>query len=445
MNHRVLCNMLYILFLFADTVTMTRGVFTQTFTRPECTYSMGCSFCKSVSISNDVMFIGGADVTVYETSGTEWTLVQTLERQGEYLFGSDLSVSNDAAIVGGYGSAYIYQNDGSSWDLAQTIVPSDPIYTDNWDETYTVSISNDAAVIGAYRVEWDACVVFVFESDGTSWNEKQILKGVDTQDDAFGTAISMSSDTLLIGAHLDDDMGADSGAVYVFQNAETSWNKIQKLVADDAQNNAFFGYSVSMYNDLAIVGAPKSEAAYIFQRTNCTWSQIQKLVADDNNSGDNFGTSVSISNGIAIVGSDLDDDKGSSYVFVNDGTSWIQHEKLAPDDLPSNGHFGRSVAVSDGAATVCGSYLIDLAYIFAPNFTVAEVTPQTTCKMEVQTTEMQTTEMQTTEVQTTEVQATDVQTESSGSKWCVHWMFGMVLPMCALVSRTFIGAPMSGL
>ena len=42
-----------------------------------------------------------------------------------------------------------------------------------------------------------------------------------------------------------------------------------------------------------------------------TWSQMSKVVASDGAAGDRFGFSVSIYVNIAVIGAYLDDDKGS--------------------------------------------------------------------------------------------------------------------------------------
>jgi hypothetical protein len=70
------------------------------------------------------------------------------------------------------------------------------------------------------------------------------------------------------------------------------------------------------------VGAEENDAsgsAYIFWRDGISWSQQAKLTASDGAAGDYFGWSVSISGDYAIVGASYDDDKGtdsgSAYIF----------------------------------------------------------------------------------------------------------------------------------
>ena len=99
-----------------------------------------------------------------------------------------------------------------------------------------------------------------------------------------------------------------------------------KLTASDAAEWDYFGWSVSISDECAIVGAlanddagESSGSAYIFVRNGDTWTQQTKLTASDAAGGDRFGYSVSISDDYAIVGALGDDDTGSSsgsvYIF----------------------------------------------------------------------------------------------------------------------------------
>ena len=93
----------------------------------------------------------------------------------------------------------------------------------------------------------------------------------------------------------------------------------QKITASDGASDDYFGYSVSISGDTAIVGAygnddkgSYSGSAYVFVRSGTTWTEQQKLTASDGAAYDIFGESVSISGDTAIVGARHDDDKGSS-------------------------------------------------------------------------------------------------------------------------------------
>ena len=147
-----------------------------------------------------------------------------------------------------------------------------------------------------------------------------------------------------------------------------------KIVPSDSELNAYFGWSCSISSDgtRAIVGAyPDDEtggadsgAAYIFVQDGSSWIQESKLVPSDSEASANFGISCSISGDgtRAIVGAYLDDetggaDSGAAYVFTRSGTSWAQESKLVPSDSQASAQFGHSCSISsDGTRAIVGAY-----------------------------------------------------------------------------------------
>jgi hypothetical protein len=138
-------------------------------------------------------------------------------------------------------------------------------------------------------------------------------------DDHFGYSVAISGDTAVIGAHLDDDNGTDSGAAYVFVGSGSTWSEQQKLTASDGAGGDHFGYSVAVSGDTAVIGAhqdddngSESGSAYVFVRSGSTWTQQQKLTALDAAQDDEFGYGVAVSGNTAVTGAYRDDDNGSS-------------------------------------------------------------------------------------------------------------------------------------
>ncbi len=181
--------------------------------------------------------------------------------------------------------------------------------------------------------------------------------------DHFGRAVSISGDVAVIGASSDDDAGSDSGSAYVFRFDGTNWNSEAKLTASDAAAGDFFGRSVSISGDVAVIGAVTDDAGsasgstYVFRFDGSTWSEEDKLVAFDAEEGDRFGRAVSISGDVALIGAFGDDDggsnSGSAYVFRYNGSTWDQEAKLTADDAEERDFFGgNSVAISGDVALI---------------------------------------------------------------------------------------------
>ena len=148
-----------------------------------------------------------------------------------------------------------------------------------------------------------------------NYNEQQKIQASDLQgSDYFGQSVSIYGDTAIVGASYEDTGGSDAGAAYIFTRTGETWTEQQKIQASDAQASDHFGQSVSIYGDTAIVGANYEDtgaanagAAYIFTRSGSTWTEQQKIQASDLQASDNFGQSVSIHGDTAIVGAYIED------------------------------------------------------------------------------------------------------------------------------------------
>ena len=127
----------------------------------------------------------------------------------------------------------------------------------------------------------------------------------------------------------------DRGAAYLF---DTEGTQTGQLTAEDGESSDYFGYSVALSGNLAVVGAVfaddddsgyafyESGAAYLFDVRN--GQQLAKLTAgEDANFRDRFGWSVAIDGSRALIGTERGE---AAYLF-----------DLAPDiSARWNGVFG---------------------------------------------------------------------------------------------------------
>lgn len=175
--------------------------------------------------------------------------------------------------------------------------------------------------------------------------------------DRFGTSVSIEGDTLAIVSANDDDNGNNSGSVYVYKRIDESWLFQAKLNAGDpTEYDSDFGSGIAVDGDTIVVGAAGDHenglfyigAAYVFVRNGDIWSLQAKLTADDGEEGDIFGGSVSLDGNTVAIGAEGDDDhgfnSGAVYVFVRNGESWGQQEKLSAIDSEHDG-FAQSVSL----------------------------------------------------------------------------------------------------
>jgi hypothetical protein len=345
------------------------------------------NFGYSVSISGDYAIIGAlfangnepnsGSAYVFVRSGTTWIEQAKLTASDGATadaFGFSVSISGDYAIVGANsdddngtnsGSAYIFVRSGTTWTEQAKIIGSDAAASNNFG--YSVSISGNYAIVGDYQDDVNALnsgAAYIFVRSGTTWTEQAKLTATDfAADDQFGFEVSISGDYAIIGAFQDDDDGLNSGSAYIFVRSGTMWIEQTKLTASDAAAVDYFGISVSISGNNAIVGAyldddggSASGSAYIFVRSGTMWTEQTKLTASDAAVDDNFGRSVCISGDNAIVGSFLNDDggtaSGSAYIFVRSGTTWNEEAKLTSSDAAANDNFGWSVSISGNYAIV---------------------------------------------------------------------------------------------
>lgn len=153
------------------------------------------------------------------------------------------------------------------------------------------------------------------------------------------------------------------------------------------QSNQKVGYSVSVSDNYAIVGAPHRPiqgignfigAAYILSFDGTTWIQGPSpliLTASDSGAGDQFGHAVAIDGNRVIVGAPYEDppggsEAGAAYVYSLQSGTWQQDAKLVADNAGANDNFGFSVAIS-GDTAVIGAFQEDTkannagsAYVF---------------------------------------------------------------------------------
>jgi len=268
------------------------------------------------------------------------------------------------------GAAYIFRYNGATWIQESKLTAIDGAQGDSFGNS--VSIDGNTAIVGAFNDDDHGArsgSAYIFYYDGISWTQQAKLTATDgAEDDSFGISVVIEGDTAIVGAdRADDDNGSNSGSAYIFRYNGATWTQESKLTAIDSDQWDFFGTSVSLDGNTAIVGAsgdddngPRSGSAYIFHYDGISWTQQAKLTASDGLSYTYFGNSVSIDGDAAIVGANRDDENGdragAAYIFRYDGSSWTQQVKLLADDGATLDHFGYSVSVSDGVFYIGAPY-----------------------------------------------------------------------------------------
>ena len=231
----------------------------------------------------------------------------------------------------------------------------------------SVAISGNYAIVGAPGNDDDgdrSGSAYIFALDGGIWAEQAKLIAKDGEGgDFFGRSVSIDGDWAIVSSHHDDVW---SGSAYIYQRDGNLWKEQGKINARDGEANDSFGFSVDISGDTAIAGMPQdndkgedSGSVYVYVRVKDKWVEQQKFTPRDVDAGDIFGSAVSIDGDYAIIGSLWDDDKGnrsgSAYIYKRIRTVWTQEAKLVASDGARNAEFGFSVHIS-GKYAIVGAY-----------------------------------------------------------------------------------------
>jgi hypothetical protein len=293
-------------------------------------------------------------------------------------FGFGLAIDGDTIVVGDLnavsggvitGAAYVFQRQGTVWSLQQKLIPDqggpDAEFSSFGLE---IAIKGDTIIVGAplyNRASNNAGAAYVYVRNGGTWTQTQKLTANDMAEGAgFGGSVAMSGDTAVFGAVGDSIDSRHSGAAYVFTRQNGAWNQQQKLKAHDPTENAFFGQSVSVSNDVIVVGAPGDivgshtfGGAYVFRRGNAGWTHEKKLLSRDSDAVDGYAGSVAVDGNTIVVGHFGDQDVaivgGAAYIYqLNGNAGWSLKQKLIAGDTARFHNFGFRVAISGNTVLV---------------------------------------------------------------------------------------------
>lgn len=284
--------------------------------------------------------------------------------------GFSSAIDGDRAIISavdntdhGVGSGAAYLFDVDTGQETFKLLALDGAAQDRFG--FSVSISGDRALIGAYGDDDNgpsSGSVYLFDAaTGTQLDKWSASDGED--DDRFGAAVAISGNLAVVGAWRDDDQGSDAGAAYVFD--VSSGQELFKLVASDGIPGASFGLSVAISGEQVLVGAEDQGlngilvgAAYLFDAT--TGAQLRKLLPCSQVASQFFGRSVSLDGDRAVVGAHGD--------AVNGGLAGAAHSFSTPGDaynfcstLPNSSGAAASLCAS-GSTSVAADDLVLLAH-----------------------------------------------------------------------------------
>ena len=295
----------------------------------------------------------------FQFDGTAWRERQIVNpgdvsQTSSWGLAADLAGST-AVLGGGPDSlpAVVLRFDGVDWQEAEPVLPWDGLGTDTYG--YDVTVTPGTLAVG----DWSQTVsgtsfagaVYVFRESGGAFTPEQKIHGADLAPTMlFGFSVDADANHLLVGAPWHEELGA----AYLFEFDGSQWNESQKLSAPELETEAF-GWSVALHGDGLIIGAPRSSpgdvdsgSAYTYRHETGSWHGGWALVPRERNSGDELGIGVAVDDGLAAVGAPSSDLEGAGA-----GAVWtFAWPPLLLDADPTNVRAGDTLtfAVTEGLA-----------------------------------------------------------------------------------------------
>ena len=270
----------------------------------------------------------------------------------------------DYGLIKNTGAAYIYQLLEGIWQPTQKLQPAD-LHTNSCFGKGIV-INGDWGIIGAPYAKSTtseyAGAAYVYHVENGLWEQKQKLQPQDLGiNQCFGNVIAMGEEWAIIGGG--DRYNSASikrpGGAYIYRLENGIWQLKQKLNSPQPGINDLFGYSVAISGEYAFVGAVNTPVAnilgtgtvYIYKLIEGVWQPQQTLQPTQPKYCAFFGATVAIANDIAVIGSTRADssrlkDIGNAYIFQLEKGVWQLQSTLQPSDLHYESYFGFSTPIN---------------------------------------------------------------------------------------------------
>ncbi len=166
------------------------------------------------------------------------------------------------------GAVYIFTKTGKTWKQTAKLLPAKPVAKAMFGSS--MDIAGDTLVIGAPGERDDKLIsagaAYIYKNKGNDWTlhsrivSEDILAG-----DMFGSAVTLAGKDVIVGAHLEDAKGIDSGAVYIFRESADAYRQVAKMEPKELRSGTLFGNIVDATGD--VLWAPSWQPACKRRRT----------------------------------------------------------------------------------------------------------------------------------------------------------------------------------
>ena len=286
---------------------------------------------------------------------------------GDYIVvGAPLEEDGDKTINSG--AAYLFKIDKDSLKQIAKFYANDAEDYDYFG--HSVAINGNYIVVGANEEDTDAekagsAYVFKINSDDSVTQIEKIQADSPSEEAYFGESVAIYDNFIVVGSYGEND---STGSAYLFKIDADDVTQTDKITANDGEKDDLFGKSLSIFKNYVVIGAmgedsTKTDAgsAYLYEiKSNDTADELTKIQADDAQEGAKFGNTVSLHEKYIAIGSYLDDasktDTGSAYLFkIEDDEDVTQVKKMVARYNHAYDNFANSIAIFENIIVVGGA------------------------------------------------------------------------------------------
>jgi hypothetical protein len=320
--------------------------------------------------------------------------------------GNTIAVSHSDYVDGSYtnaGRVFVLSRTGTTWSTQQTLMRSGTNQTHQYyGKTIDLSDDGNTLVIGSNRggtndsgnrqntAPYNAGEVSILTRSGTTWTEQTVFSGSDSvANDQFNTVcLSGDGNTLAVAATSHSGVANDAGKIYIYKYNGSSWaNSVgsneehtittsnyvygESHIGSDhmgrvqgwntqgagggSSNNAL---SLSYNGNTFAFGAMANHyGGYVnvWTRSGSTWTHQQHFQSATWISNTAmFGTVTLDASGNKLLvgamgepmtyGSNTFSHVGAVYTYLRSGSTWTEHERIAPVADATKGYGGITYA-----------------------------------------------------------------------------------------------------
>ena len=344
---------------------------------------VGLSFQgSSVALSGngDVVVIGAPKnnsdegcIWVFTRSASIWTEHNQYIGSGGLVNseqGNKVAIStsgNTIAFAGGTtdDSVWVFEFSSPNWVEEDKIIGTGNIGTAFQGSSISLADGGNKLAVGGFGNDGGVGAVWIHTRTGSTWSQQEIVTSSRASFISQGYSTAMSSDGLILSIS-GRIPGLILGAVDIFKLDGGTFSSFQELSATGSVATVRQGSSVkiSANGNIAVIGATDDGdglgATWVYEKSGLSWIQKQKLVGSSAVGLSNQGTSLALSSdgSTIVVGGSLDDSgKGAVWVFIKQGDSWIELQKIIATST-AGATQGSAVAInSDGSNIAIGAPL----------------------------------------------------------------------------------------